>query len=432
MIRMVLSSRRCARWLLVCLAAGAGLLGQEKPVIGEVRLASVELKELGTEQALIRIQLGAVAKQSAVLRTLVLEDVAINGVPVYLPPVTGKIRIKENEPIADLPAMDAVVAYSGMESLGPLRRIVSEGKARVQARVRAQLQLNPLQKLFLMTDDIWATFDLDHEVEVEIPGGATGKTISVAMLFAAEPVWLAGRAGRSVLRSRHDWRADPDHELAKRILLFETRFQLKSRDGEGAAVSRWSLGFLAGSTGRILATAEAVEPWLFEPEMAEAFSLGEVKAARDLEIVAIIPGSMDQRYATAGKSLRVVKKLSGSERAISAGRKRFDLRLRASDQNAALLEATGLTNASAATLKPLNADSDWTPATIFRVRPDTKNRELESAGIDVRMQDGRIKLRRPVDATSIGSPVWVDGAIAGIVQDTDSAAPAPDVWKRLQ
>lgn len=418
-------------------AAAAAAAQTPSNVISDVKLASVELGDVGSDSATLVVRLTAKANQSAVIQALALEEVSLNGVRISIPPVTRKIELKKGEPVDGLPDFEAKVVYQDLDSLAPIRRIVSEGKAELSGRVRARLQLNVFQKLALLAGDLWAVVELNEEVEVGLPGGFAGRAVALATLVAAEPIWQAGRAGRRILK-RDGWRAAGDQAAAQAVVLLETRYRLKSRDGETAEMSHWSLGFQMGEAKRILAPAEAVEPWFFDQEVAQSLSKGDVKLDPGIDVVATLastdPGKPGASFSLRKKSLRVVRVLKGSERGISPAKKHFEFRLRGSDQNVALLELRGFAGGPVLPPAPIDTSSDepWRAAVIFRIRHEGAKRELEFLTTEVQLVEGRIALRVPVDSTSHGSPVVLDSRALGMLQDASSAVPASSMLRRFE
>jgi hypothetical protein len=325
----------------------------------------------------------------------------------------------------------------------PLRRAVVERQARIKAVVRAQLQLSLFQKMMLLGEEAWIAAPLDQAVPVEVPGGMLGRAAAAAALLAAEPVWAFGRAGIEYRRSQSEFTRNVRERLAGSIYLIETRYTLVSRDGETAAVRRRAVGFLVSGHG-LLAPAESVEPWMFDPVVSEAMERKEVSVREDdFEITAT--GAMrpagQRTFSLRQGTLRIRKKLNGGGTALSlADHKRYKLRIRAHDSNAALFD---LADAESAPGQGARAGlpaaenghkhgeppTEWREAAVVRIRPGF---EAEILLTPARLENGRIRLDNPVDASAYGSPVWVEGGVAGFVQDQDSGARLPDVLKKLR
>ena len=433
-------------WILGAVAAAltpalfagkaAGQAAANPAALGDVRVESIEVRDVGSESLTIAVRVSAVAKQSAVLRSLAFEDVTINDVPVGVPPVSGPVTLRDGEPVEGLPPLEARLVYRDLESMEPLRRAVSTGSAQVRARIRAQVQLSLFQKIVLLAGQAWIAAPLDQSVPVTVPGGMLGRAAATAALLAAEPVWAAGRAGIE-WRQRQSERSEKVRELvAGSLFVIETHYVLETSAGETATVTYRSMGFLV-SGGNLLVPAEALEPWMFDAAVAEAIDHKEVKVhEKDVEVAATpSAGPAGRRtFSLQQGSLKIVKKLNGSETAISLhDQKRYKVRIRGRESNAALLSLVGWPAAQGGLVvaEPA-ATSDWHDAAIVRVNPARPDVDPEVVLTTARLENGRILLSQPADAASFGSPVQVDGKVVGILQDQDSGARVLDVLRKLR
>jgi hypothetical protein len=297
---------------------------------------------VSAESLTIAVRVSAVAKQSAVLRSLAFEDVTINDVRVGVPPVSGPVTLRDGEPVEGLPPLEARLVYRDLESMEPLRRAVSTGSAQVRARIRAQVQLSLFQKIVLMACQAWIAAPLDQSVPVTVPGGMLGRAAATAALLAAEPVWAAGRAGIE-WRQRQSERVQKIREqIAGSLFVLETRYVLETSAGETATVSHRSMGFLVSGI-ILLVPAEAIESWMFDPAVAEAIDHKEVKVhEKDVEITAALAGAGGRAFSLRQGTLKVSKKLNGAETAVSLNdQKRYKVRIRGRESNAALVTLGG-------------------------------------------------------------------------------------------
>ncbi len=414
----------------------AGQPAATPAALGDVRVESIDVRDVGPESLTIAVRVSTVAKQSAVLRSLAFEDVTINDVRVGVPPVSGPVTLREGEPVDGLPPLEARLVYRDLESMEPLRRAVSTGSAQVRARIRAQLQLSLFQKIVLLAGQAWIAAPLDQSVPVTVPGGMLGRAAATTALLAAEPVWAAGRAGIEWRQQQSERTQKVREQVAGSLFVLETRYILETSAGETATVRHRSMGFLV-SGGGLLVPAEALEPWLFDPAVAEAIDHKDVKVhEKEVEVVATpAAGAAGRRtFSLREGSLKIVKKLNGSETAISlSDQKRYKVRIRGRESNAALLSLVGSTagQGGLATAEPA-ATSDWNDAAILRINPARSGAEPEVVLTTARLENGRIMLSQPADAASFGSPVLVDGKVVGILQDQDSCARALDVLKKLR
>jgi hypothetical protein len=332
--------------------------------------------------------------------------------------------------------------YRELESLEPLRRAVRDGGAQVHAVVRAQVELNLFQRLALRTGGAWVIVTVDQEAPVGIPGGTMGRLAALGALSAAEPVWIANQSAREWLRNRTALAEKIRAALPGHLISLETRYELKSRGGEIAILRNWSSGFLIDN-GYAVAPAEAVEPWMFDDSLAEALENGDVTLNEQKKEVSATLASgastaheriPERTFSLQRRELRIVRKLSGMENAFStATKRRYHVKFRNRDTNAVLLEIPALKEAGPGLELPAAVhDGDWRPAAVVRwYRRENDNRPLLFL-TEARWEDGRYRMKDFVDATAFGSPLWIDGAVAGLLQDESTAADMNDLLKRLR
>jgi hypothetical protein len=356
---------------------------------------------------------------------------------VHVPPVSGPFRLRAEHDIEDLPDLHAVVTYQELDSLEPLRRAVRDGYADVHAEVRAQIELNLFQKLTLMAPGAWVTLKVHQQVPVAVLGGALGRAAAFGVLLAAEPIWMAGQTARAWRQNRTALAERVRAEMRERIVALETRYELKSRDGTQVAMHAWSMGFLVGK-GRLLATAEALEPWSFDDSLAQSLDRGDVTLDEAQFDVLATPmpdtSGAGTTFSLRQKDLRIVGKPGGDEIAISAITKRhYHVRFRNSNSNAVLFEIPALRN-SEAQLELANESGDgaWQSAAVVRWDHSESGGEPILWMTEARWEEGRYHIKDLVDGSAIGSPLWMDGGIVGLLQDEGSAVEIGSILKKLR
>lgn len=402
--------------------------------LGDVTISNVSLSDFDADGVEMEVEIQATANATTTLRSLTLERVTLNGLRVTVPPLRGEFRLRAGQPIAGMPPLHTRIPFRELESLEPLRQIVRDGSVRVQGVLRGQIQLNLFQTLALRGGGAWIVKRIDHNVPVEIPGGEIGRLAALTTLTAAEPMWIASDTLRRAWQSAQErvLRAADLPEIARSIVALETRFDLKARTGDTVSLRHLSSGFSMGG-GRILAPAESIEPWMFDPEIAEAIATRDVSPVdSSVEIVATT-ASADAPpaiFSSLQGGLSVGRKLSSTSTLISTTtRRRIRVRLRADDANAARLEVRGW-NQSA--LPEADRREEWQPAAILIPRRQGNRVAPELLHTAIRFNDGRYQIRDAVDAAAFGSPVWTERGVAALLQDESSAAELKTVMKRLK
>lgn len=407
---------------------------QQPTQLAEVLVRSVELAEIGPDSATATVRVSATAGASATLRGLFFDQVTFNGVRIRVPPVPGPIRLRAGESIVGLPDLRAVLTYRELDSLDPLRRVIRDGRAQVHAEIRAQVELTLFQKLALLTGGAWATVPVDQQVTVDVPGGAIGRIAALGTLLAAEPLWIAGRSANEWRQNRTALAERVRSTLTETLVSFETQYKLKARGGETASMETYRLGFLTGG-GQVIAPAEVVEPWSFDNTLAEALDKGDISLDETSTEIVAVPLAGSRTYSLQRRELRILQTLRATEKAISpTTKRRYHVRFRNSNANAVLFEIPELKSAGPAgpgiVLAGESASGDWQPAVVVRrVGPDIPPALWVT---EARVSDGRYQIQDPVDSSAFGSPVWVHGGVAALLQDESSAVVLGTLLKKLK
>jgi hypothetical protein len=433
----VITLRLCA-WILAlvmgeALLFPAAALQSNESTVRDISIDSISFSNIDPDGAELEVRIVATPVGTATVRSLNFDRVTLNGIRVTVAPASITLRLRKDEPFQDMPPLRTRLAFRDLDSLEPVRRIMREGTARVQAVLRGQLQLNFFQRAALRGGGAWVVTHLDRDVPVEIPGGSMGRLAALAALTAAEPLWAANAALRRTWEMSREEAARALPVISESLAAVETRYDLKSRGGEVVTVRHWSSGF-AAADDRVLVPAESVEPWMFDTAIAEAIASREVSVVAssvDIVVTTATTGSRPPRvFSSRHGEVRVSKKQEATRTAISPStRRRFRVRFRADDANVALLEVRGWT----APVLPTAPERTgwWQPATLVIPRRQNGGVEAELLEVFIGLENGRYRLRHPVDASAFGSPVWMDTGVVGLLQDENSAAPMISVMRRL-
>ena len=115
----------------------------------------------------------------------------------------------------------------------------------------------------------WMTAGFERVVDVDVPGGAIGRAGAMMVLAAADAAWVLGRSGLDWRRQRDEFRQKVHDTYQSRVLLIESRYQVRGKDGATTNLVWRGLGFRDRGMN-VVTTAEAVEPWLFDSAIADA------------------------------------------------------------------------------------------------------------------------------------------------------------------
>jgi hypothetical protein len=74
----------------------------------------------------------------------------------------------------------------------------------------------------------------------------------------------------------------------------------------------------------------------------------------------------------------------------------------------------------------------WQPAAVYKIRREDGQTTPTLWLTQARKESGSFRLKDPLDATAFGSPVWIGGGVAGMLQTEDSAAEVSSILKAPQ
>jgi hypothetical protein len=401
-----------------------------------VELHAVELSQLDESGFGATLELSAIANQNATLRAVVFDQVTVNGIPIRVNSLQGPIKLREGLPVEGLSSIETRLNFRELTSFDPLREIIRNGKAKVHTTARAQLQLNLFEKLAIFTGGAWVVSDIDQEVRVDLPGGPFGQAAAMAALSAAEPVWVWGQAGQEWRRNRSALAVEASKGMAGSLVAIETSYALVSKQGETQNVQSWTTGFLIGG-GKILAPAEAVEPWLFDSSVARALGEHQVKVLPKLTEISASLTTAEQanlpRVSVRNGSLKILELREETDRAIAPESRRiYPIRFRANGRNVVVLESAAWKDAGAGVKTAQPLAEVWQPAAVYKIRREDGQTTPTLWLTQARKESGSFRLKDPLDATAFGSPVWIGGGVAGMLQTEDSAAEVSSILKAPQ
>lgn len=411
--------------LLISVFASAQEKTNGRPVVGNPHLESVQLSSLDTDSAEFALCFGGTALKSVTIKSIFLERLTVDGVPMHAPPIHEVMKLKEGKEIEGFPTVNAHVAFREVNSLQPLRDIVTDGKARIHASVLVQLELNPLEMFALRAMSAWAAFEIDTDQPVNLPGGLLTQAAAFAALTAAEPVWILSNEAREWRRQHSALAQRAEEAMERNLASIECSFSVRSEHGSVTEVHNRAMGFLLPS-GRILTTAEAVEPWKFDSSLLEAFSQHKASLVDDSVEVKLKLAGSPVEFSTVRGEIRVLGEHNRGKLMVATGRQAsYRLQLRDDADNLTELEVKGLRQTPPVEQAAgIVDDSGWQPAVVFY---ESSHPLLFTT--EARLENGRIALKEPVAPSAFGSPVWVENGIAGIVQEDYSAADANALQK---
>jgi hypothetical protein len=410
------------------LAAFQAISPPPNPISG-IELRSIEVADLNTDRVRFQLHLGGIAQNDISIRALSFDNATVNGVPVYFPPTSRTFKLTKGRELRDIGSLQATLYFRDLDTLEPLRNMVRDRKAEVQATIRLQPELTLLQRMVLRTSAVWASMNFQRSVEVEVPGGTIGRGAALMALATADLFWVLGRSGLDWRKQRDDLVQEVRTSYAPRVFVIETSYQLRRKSGEKTLMSWRGLGF-HDSSGELLVPAEAVEPWLFDGVVADAIASGAAEVVNNSrDILARTASGVS--YSFKKGSLKIVRVAQDREKAISMDRRKvYEVRARNSTANVARLLI------ASPHLPPVPEASAGIPLqtlALFRLHDSVPSeRTPEILILPATPDKDHLRLVDPVDLRASGSPVITQEGIVGMLLDQSTIAPMKAIRKKLR
>ena len=392
-----------------------------------IELRSIEVSDLNSDRVRFQLHLGGIAQEDIALRALSFDSATVNGIPVFLPPISARFRLSKGQEFRAIGALQAELYFRDLDSLTPLRRMVQDKKADVRATIRLQPDLSLLQRMVLRASGAWVSTTFERSVGVEVPGGMVGRGAALMALAAADSLWVLGRSGLEWRNQRDAFVQQVRATYAPRVLVIETRYQVRGKDGRQALLTWRGLGFHQ-SGGQVIVPAEAIEPWLFDSTVADAIASGAAEVIKSsLDIVARM--TTGTSYSLRNGNLKIVRVAQDRSKAISVRRRKvYEVRERNSTANVAKLL---ITSSLLSKLREATANGAAQTVAVFRLRDSAAEQWPEILILSATGENGTTRLVEPVDLRASGSPVINQDGMVGILLDQSTIASMQAIREKL-
>ena len=397
--------------------------------VAAVRVEEVSLTSVQPEKLTFTAKLGLYPEKSITVKGLSFSAMTVNGVPVYVSPISGKFAMKKGE-LLKLPDEQIVIYTRDLATLQPVRSVIEQGKVVVAGEVQAVIDGNLLADLALRSLHPTVVMPFNKEIPVFIPGGDAGRSTMLATLDVLEKAAPAAKLlGTFFPGQDAAWRDDLVRNQVNHIVLVKTTCTIV--DGQNSyPLDFEELGFWIGPS-TVMVPEEAVRPWEFDAEAQSMLSSRHAHVDKASVTMSVMPASSEAADATtvgvwtlAGGDFTIAAegKPSGDRVAYSPTSKAINVRERASANNYALLRfKEGITRDPVISAPP--AENGWDRLAIFRL---VRNQAGDSVQTEVIFIAGttsgqQIQLGQPIDPTGFGSPVFTSDGVIGMAQDESHA-----------
>lgn len=436
--------------VLVLLLSGSGAQGTtqsqaDADLSGQVQVDVINttVQSYSASKLVLGLTLAVSTKRDLTLEQIVLAGLRINGLPLYAAPLKQHLQLHAGDKTIVPDPLPVTVYLRDLDSVSPLERAISNGHTTLDGTAYATVRVNPLAALLLLSRHVEVAISLHEDVlPFTVPGGPMAKNASLTVLHATDK---ALHAISTTVNSGKDrvfsFRHDVVKQYAPHLMLAYARFEMRDVQGKTTPVEWWGVA-LTTAPDLLLVPREAIEPWKFDPEIADAIHskrLSLNKASYDLWLwpasAAVRKGdefNADTAVRLSKKQFSVVRMPDSDQRKVrtledSGQTQKVSVENRNSSSDLALLQLAK----SASTFDALRVADDpqatqWDSVALFRFRGGVGGNSADPELIEVpaRRSGNRIELGELVDSSAFGSPIVAPEGVIGIVQDENSGV----VW----
>jgi hypothetical protein len=394
----------------------------------------------------LSVAVEVVSGRDLVTRSLVFRSFQLNGVPVYLPPITDRMEIRANRP--EQRDIAITVYFRDLDRLEPIIDVIESEKVKVQGVVRADVEVGILATLARFSRTVPVEIAFQSSAPVRTPGGALVRNSTLRLLRAAAKV--VSDVGPSVSRISLGRGTERRRALTDRfrgsVVLAGCAYGLRNSKGE---VRRFVL-FRAGtriSAKYFVLSTELLEPWHFNSDTAVLLASGDWSlAAKEPDLRVWFAGdpfdNPGDDFPSGGYSLR-----SQDIRLVATGGEQ-ESKLVTLDQNGKTREI-GLRNRSARqnlALFEIKQPPPWQVVSVdasdskaeivgaFRTIESwhTGNVTPELIPMSVGTGTHEFKLPDAIDSSGWGAPLVDDDSVVGIVLDETTGISFSQIKKLME
>ncbi|SNT19502.1 hypothetical protein SAMN05421770_10580 [Granulicella rosea] len=422
--------RRTLRILALAAVFPARLHAQQDDVAKHVHteITGVSLASLASDKATVAVGLALTSDRDLDLGEIRVARLRLNGLPVFAAPMPGPIHLAKSQTWTAPEPLRVTVYLRDVASLEPLISAIDTGTLLVEGEVTARIELGRMQRLMMFSSQASVPVRLHQEVKLDIPGGQFGRAGAEMLLSGANAALT--RLKGPVQGMEGGLRAKVRDADLPRVATIVSTYELVDAAGKTTPMRWTGIGFFVDSR-RLITVAEALEPWLFDPEVELAIKSNEVKVRLgSLRLVAATSAGQwelgKELSANAGptqKKMQIVMPRDGAVLPVRA-----EVAVRAEPRNLAVLTLKAEGPAIAPLITPEVAES-WEQVAVFR---GAREGSIEILLLPAHSENGRIHLDAPVDSSVFGSPLIGPTGIAGIVQDEGQAVPWAEAVKVLK
>jgi hypothetical protein len=405
----------------------------------EIRVEKIELLDLQTDRIGFAVTPSIIPTQQVQVRMITFYGMRINGIPVFVPPVSEELDLHPGVRASLRRPMQFTIYFRDLSTLQPLIDLVKGGRIKIEGNALVEAKLDLLPSLLLRKKTAHAPLRIDADLPLDVPGGSLVREQTLKALSVAE-------TGRSILSKSLLYLLGTDEtqkrlqdRFGKSVLLAVARYEMTDSNHNRYPVEKMGVAFRA-TDRQIVTTGEMAEPWRFDSVIALKLKRGELTMVKDSYDLLLWPsgttytrlnGPPIEGNAMSLKKhdFRILPGTFETEKMVAtengARATLVNTAPRASASNLAILEFPADPK-TGPPIVPVDGKPDPAgyPAIVafrFSAGPYTQAVEPEIVRLSARVADGRLVFDDPIDSSALGSPVLSDNGLVGILQDETSA-----------
>ena len=392
------------------------------------------------------VRMNPVDRPASVVK-IYFQDLRANGLSVHVEPYDTEFRLSRSAAVELPTPLRLSFVFAELDSLEPLRRLVSQDVLHLTGQLFILVQLNTVEAAVMRARQVVLPFDMDQTIPMH--AFADEPMIQSAVLKLIDSLSAPYSLGAAVLAKQRQEKLSTARTLtdaaAGRVFLVYCGYSLRNpRTHDVQRYAQSGTAFLIDAEGSLLTAKRVVQPWKFDPQVLSLITRSGYEldpktyrlAAWPVEARVMAPkGELDLASAlsTDRHTLELWKlpaDLMEPKPAASGAHPPDMLSMHAEGANdLALLKIVG----QASTVNPLPASQGETPATAtllgFPFGTDQERATLQqsSVALDLRPSAGSpglVRLARALDPGESGAPmVTADGKVIAVCVGPKTCVP---------
>jgi hypothetical protein len=229
-------------------------------------------EDINLERLVLNLSLGIKpVDRAATIQKIYFQDIRVNGIPLQVEPFDQEFKLSKTETV-DLPApLKCTILFASLDSLAPLKQVVTQDKVTVTGQSFLEFKLNTLQKMAVRAKRLVLPVAVKEEVPLQMFGD--NSFIKMAATSVLDTLSDPSSGAAMALAKTHLAKITGERALEQKsrsaLCFLYSEYVLKDpKSGAGEKFSQSGTGFVIAAEGVLLTAKRVVEPWKFDPQTA--------------------------------------------------------------------------------------------------------------------------------------------------------------------